>query len=135
MPIVSVEAANADFDRFADLMDLDLDTEEMSEDDLSTYEDNRRAIVKAIKSGQCSIDEQGEPTVHLKRPVGDRSTITFHEPTGATFLAVDKMRGSQDVSKMFAMLSEMTGTPIHVFGKLANRDLRVIRSLGLLFLA
>lgn len=131
---IDKDTAEREFNRFAELMDLDLDTSHMDEDDLAGFEKQKRTIVRAIETGHVVINDEGEPTVKLKRPRGDLTEITFHEPEGSTFLAMDQKKKTQDVSKMYSMLQDMADLQPGDLAKLKNRDLRVIQSIALLFL-
>lgn len=129
---VDRETAEQEFVRFCDMMDLDLEAEDMTEDDRASFTRQRETILAAIESGHVSVDDEGQPTIHLKKPVGEMSTLTLYEPTGSTFLARDK--GKQDVSKMYSMITDMAHVPPGSLAKLKNRDLKVIQAIAVLFL-
>ena len=131
---LSVEAANAEFERFAETMDLDLDLQDMDEDEKSNFEKHKRVFCKALSTGHCVMGETAEPTVELKKPIGETKSLTFHEPTGESFLALDRGKKGQDMSKMFHMMSVLCGVDPSVFSKLAQRDLKVCQSIALIFL-
>ena len=135
MSKVAPEVAEQEFQRFAELMDLDLDESKMNEEDLEGFLKHKRIILNAIVTGHVTVDDDGCPTVHLKRPTEQLSSVTFHEPTGSTFLSMDQKKKTQDVSKMYSMIQDMAGLPAGALAKMPNRDLRVVQSVGMLFLA
>ena len=133
--MITLEFAEQEFERFVELMDLDLDPQHMDDDDRDQLEKHRRVIVRAIQSGHVSVDEAGQPTIHLKRPPAGLTTITCYEPTGRAFLSMDAKKKTQEVSKMYSMIQTVTGTPEGTCSQLFNRDLKVLQAISLLFLA
>lgn len=131
--VVAGEVAEHEFARFLESMDLDPDLDRMSADERRAHEDNKRAVLRAIESGRLSIDENGQPVFIPTKGVTD--TITFFEPTGATFMAMDSKRRDQDIAKTFSLLAQMTKQPEQRFATMAQRDLKVCRALLSLFLA
>lgn len=131
---VSTEVAEAEYERFCDLMDLDIDVDGLDEDDQKELEDKKRVLVKAICKGHLTVSDAGEPTVRLKIPVDEVSEITFHEPDGSTILVTDKVRKDRSAAKLFEVMANLTGQPAHVFGKLKMRDMRVCQAVTTLFL-
>ena len=134
MTLVNRETAELDFARFAECMDLDFEEANMTEEDLDGFRKQKRVVLSAIQSGHVTVDDAGQPTVHLKFPIGDLQSVTFREPTGATFLAMDQKKKNQDVSKTFAMIQAMLKVNPGTLSDMQNRDLRVVQAIGLLFL-
>jgi hypothetical protein len=129
--VVALEVAEAEFDRFLESMDLEVDFSTMDEDDRKSFESNKRKFTRAVQRGQLCVNEKGEP---VYKPIsGD--VITFHEPTGATLMALDTVKKGADVQKSFAAMAEMTKTPRSVYAQMPQRDLAVCQSVFVLFLA
>jgi hypothetical protein len=137
MNTVSLDVAIDEFERFCGAMDLDFDLTKMTaEEDRKSFEQTRDRVVRSIERGHLIINENGEPVFTPQLGDGDaRSPITFHEPTGATVLAIDKAKKGQDAQKTFLMLADFTGQPVVRYAKMANRDFRVCQALMTLFLA
>lgn len=131
---VDEQTAREEFERFAELMDLDLSTDDMSEDDKRSLDRQKKVVIEAIKTGHVTVDEEGQPTVHLKCPTEKLKTVTLYEPTGSTFLVRDTKKANQEVSKMFSMLQDMAHLKPGDLAPLKNRDMRVIQAFGALFL-
>lgn len=131
--VVDKETAEAEFNRFAEMMDLDLDVTTMDEDDKRGFESQKSKVVNAIQSGALVINDQGEP-VFTPQSLDDAEPITFYEPTGATFMAMDKRKKNEDMGKMMSMLGDATKTHPSTFSRMKNRDFRVCQALLSLFL-
>ena len=128
---VDVSVAEVEFDRFCDAMGLDVDPVFMNEEDRANLTKHRAVIVDSIRDGKVVISEAGEP---IFSPSDDSDPLTFYEPTGATFLAMDSRKKGHDVAKMNAMLSDMTKTDPGRFSKMRNRDYKICQSLITVFL-
>lgn len=131
---VARDAAQADFDRFIQKMDLDVEPEGMDDEDLQAFKSAERVMSRAIRNGRLAINEQGEP---IYTPVMGvtKDPIIFHEPKGSTYSAMDQKKKGHDISKMFASMAEMTQTSAVTFEKMFARDLKVCQAIVTLFLA
>ncbi len=128
-----LEVAEKEFDRFTEAMDLDVDCEKMDEDDLKGFQSQKNIILLAIQKGDLSINENGEPVFTPTRS-NEGKPITFYEPTGATVMAMDKKKKSQEIAKQFAMMAEMTQTSPSTFSKMKYVDLKVCTAITVLFM-
>lgn len=133
MSQVAREVAENEFQRFADLMALDVDVSKMDADDAKSFVQQREVILAAIQRGHMTIDEEGQP---IYAPQADEGgPIVFYEPTGATFMAMDGKKKNADMSKLFAAMADMTKQPPIRFAKMKNRDMKVCMAVITLFLA
>lgn len=129
-PLISREVMELEFQRFADLMDLDLDPK--NSDESESLEQTKRVLFRAMATGALTFDERGVPT--YKTSTGD--SLTFPEPTGSVLIAMDGS-GKKDLgpAHRFALaFAELTGKPQHYFAKLPQRDIRVVQRIVQLFL-
>lgn len=126
---VAREVAEAEFDRWAEAMDLDLDTSEMDAEDLAAFGKQKRRIVRAIERGAVVINDTGEAVFTPERSSGVDGSITFHEHTGASLMAVDGKKKNEDVRKTFAVMADMTKQHPSVFSKLRGSDTKVAMAL------
>lgn len=128
--LIALEVAEAEFDRFVDSMDLDLDTKDMDAEDLTAFHKQRRRIIKAMMIGALVINEKGEA---VYAPQHERSkhkeAITFHERTGASLMAMDGKKKNQDVAKTFAVMADMCKVHPSVFAGLTGVDDKVCGAL------
>ena len=132
---VDQETAELEFERFLEAMDIDADTKAMSEEDRAGFEGQKQTIVMAIRKGRLHVNENGEPVFTPSTVDIDGGTLTFYEPSGASYMAMDTKKKGQDVGKMFAMMSDMTKQPAKVFANMKQRDLKVCQAVAVLFLA
>ena len=131
--VVAKDAAEVEFDRFVEMMDLDVDPEGWDDEDKKSFVDCKRKIIGAIMDGRLVVDDNGQPVF---TPSGkDAQPITFHEPTGASLIATDAKKQSHAAGKSMRFLADITQVPEVVFSKMASRDLKVCQSIVILFLA
>lgn len=132
---VATEVAEAEFDRFVEAMDLDIDPKGWDADDKKSFEEAKRKIVRAIERGKLAVDGDGQPVLTTASKSGEAKQITFYEPIGADLMAMDQKKKNHDVAKMYATLGAITKTDAQTFASMANRDLKVCQAILGLFLA
>lgn len=130
---VAREVGEAEFDRFVGAMDLDVDEARMDADDRKSFGELRERLVRAIVEGHLVVDDKGQ-FVYTPRTGNQTDPITFREPTGASFMAMDTKKKDQNVAKMYAVMADITGLDIKTFSKMASRDLKVCQAIITLFL-
>lgn len=130
---VGREVAESELQRFLESMDL-LDKLEakMTDDDARSLDNTKERIIAAMMRGYLVIDDKGQPVYTPQ--LGICEPITFYEPTGATFMAMDGAGKGKDMTKMFRMLGEMCQCDPSRFSKMKNRDLGVCLAIMTLFL-
>jgi 2-polyprenyl-3-methyl-5-hydroxy-6-metoxy-1,4-benzoquinol methylase len=128
--VIDKETAEAEFERFCEMADLDLD-EALDEEEKSTLENLRRTFVKAVMRGRLVINEKGEAEYTPEQG----GVITFYEVRGETLLASDSVKQGKDIARMFAMLGSMTRQPPARFMKMPMRDFKVCKAIFLLFMS
>lgn len=133
MSKIAKEVAEQEFERFADAMDLDVDTSTMDDDDRKGFEQQKGRIVSAICSGSLVINDNGEPVFTPQRSK-DAGPITFQEPDGAALMAMDRKKKSEDIGKLYATMGAMTGTNAKTFSGMKMADLKVCMAITTLFL-
>jgi hypothetical protein len=130
--IVDRQTAEQEFERFAEAMDLDLDFTGLDENDRRDSERDRQIFVKAVMVGRLAVDADGRPVF---TPKGGATAITFGEPKGHALVAMDNVKKSRDVGKMFASMADMTGTSAATFSGMGMADLKICMAIWTLFLA
>ena len=126
----SPDVADAEFERFCELMDIDND---VTGEDKQGFDKQRAVLLKALQSGLLVIDDNGEPeyspvVIKLEKPVH------FYEPTGATYMVMDRKKDGHNIGKLHAMMADMTRQNPQVFAAMKQRDYRVCQAIVLLFL-
>jgi len=122
---LDAETAESEFGRFVDEMDLDLEESEMDAEDLGAFRKQKGRVLKALRRGSLVIEDNGEPTF----TTSDGQTITLHERTGASLMAMDGRKKGHDVAKMYAVLADMSRKPVSTFAKMRGRDIKVLEAL------
>lgn len=130
MSKISREVAEQEFARFADAMDLDVDTSKLDAEDLAAFNKQRERIIRAMEVGALVINENGEAVYTPQRPTSQhKDPITFHERTGASLMAMDGKKKGQDVAKTYAVMADMCRVHPKVFAGLAGVDIKVCEAL------
>lgn len=130
---VAPEVAEAEFERFVEAMDLDLDTAQMDDEDRKSLEQQKSRIVSAIQKGSLVVNDIGEP-VYTPIRSENADAIHFREPTGASLMAMDRKKKNEDVGKMYAIMGDITGNHANRFAKMVLSDLKVCQAVTSLFL-
>lgn len=130
---VAKDVAEAEFERFVETMDLDIDPATMDEDDKKGLDQQRNRIIRAIQTGALYVNDNGEPVFTAQR-TKDGEPLTFHEPTGASLMAMDRKKKTEDVGKMYAVMADITKTHASTFAKMKMSDLKVCQAVTALFL-
>ena len=133
MPLNKIPAdmASAEFNKFAEAMDIDTDVENMDEEDKKDFEGIRRKI-ESIMSGRLVVNDNGEPEY---TPEGAENALVFQEPTGASLMASDKRKKTENVARLNTVMGEMCGVPSKTSAMLQMRDFKVCSAITTLFLA
>ena len=130
---IAKEVAEQEFSRFVECMDLDVDPADMDEDDRKGFNQQKDRVIAAIQSGALVTSDKGEPTFTPQRS-NDAEPITFYEPTGASLMAMDRKKKTEDIGKLYAAMGDMTKTHANVFSKMKMADLKVCMAITTLFL-
>lgn len=128
--LVEQGVAEAEFDRFVEAMDLDLDTSVMDAEDLTAFNKQKSRLIRAVVRGNLVFNEAGEA---IYTPVNPRSkhkeAITFHERSGASLMAMDGKKKNHEVAKTYAVLADMCQVHPSVFANLFGTDVKVCEAL------
>ncbi len=133
--VIAAEAAQVEFDRFAEGMDLELDPVLMDEDDLAQFKKVKARLLSALMNGSLVINEKSE-AVYTPRNPNSKSTdpLTFHERTGSAIMAMDGKKKNYDVAKTYAVMAEMCKVHPSVFAGLVGIDGKICESIFMLLM-
>lgn len=124
------EVAEQEFERFADAMDLDIDTAELDAEDQAAFNKQRSRIVRAVQRGSLVFNENGEAVYTPSNPGSKhQDPITFHERTGASLMAMDGKKKNHDVAKTYAVMADMCKVHPSTFAGLKGSDVKVCEAL------
>lgn len=125
--------AELEFNRFVAAMKLDVEEEYLNDEDKAGLQLNRRRMLRAIEDGSLVIDGDGIP-IYTPQRSDNTEPITFHEPTGASLMAMDRKKAGADVGKMFSIMADFTRTEQGRFAGLKTSDLNVCMAVATLYL-
>lgn len=127
---VATDAAEVEFNRFTEEMDLNIDTATMDADDLSAFYKLKARIIRAIGNGSLIFNEGGE-AIYTPQKKGSKynEPLTFHERTGASLMAMDGKKKNHDVAKTYAVMADMCKVHPGVFAGLIGVDIKVCEAL------
>lgn len=127
--VIDIETASAEFDRWAEAMDLELDTALMDADDLNGFTRQKNRIVRAIERGALVVNDDGEAQYTPQNAKSKhQDAITFHERTGLT--AMDGAKKNQDMKRTYAVMGEMCKVHPNVFASnLVGIDIKVCEAI------
>jgi hypothetical protein len=127
-PKAAQEVADAEFNRFTEEMDLDVEVDLMDAEDLTAFLKQKRRFIAAIMDGSLVINDNGE-AVYTPRKSGDIEPLTFHERTGASTMAMDGKKKGHDVAKTYAVMADLTKTHSSTFAKMKGIDIKVCEAI------
>ncbi len=127
---IAKEVAEAEFDRFSEAMDLNLNTTVMDSEDLTQFNKQKDRIIQAVQSGALVFNEDGEAVYTPQhRNTKQKDPITFHERTGASLMAMDGKKKGHDVAKTFAVMGDMCKVHPNVFAGMVGSDGKVCEAI------
>lgn len=130
---VAREVAEAEFERFVEANALLVEFDGMEKEDVDSFREQKERILRAIETGALVVSEDGEPTFTPQR-TKDATPLTFHEPTGASLMAMDRKKKNEDVGKLYATMGDMTRTDAKTFSNMKMADLKLCMAVTVLFL-
>ncbi len=133
MTKVAREVAEQEFNRFVTDNAILVDYEGALKEDKDEFNQQKEHIVQAIMKGSMVINEDSEP-VYTPQRTKDADPLTFHEPTGASLMAMDRKKKNEDVGKLYATMGDITRTNAKTFSSMKMADLKVCMAVTVLFL-
>lgn len=127
---IAKEFAEAEFSRLCDVWDIDLDA--MDSQEKADFDNVKRKIVTCFCRGQMALDDTGE---HVSFTPRSGEVVTFHVPTGADLMAMDRVKEGENIKKMYVLLGAIGKTAPAVFSKMDTRDLKPLMAFASLFMA
>lgn len=128
---VAADVAEAEFDRFCLVFELDVDPAQMDEKDKASFRQHKAVVTNAIRRGRLTFDGESRPVFRTSEGV----ELVFNEPRGKNIKAMDKQREGHNVSSEIAILAEITEKPPVTFENMLNRDWKVCNAFFTLFMA
>ena len=133
---VAPEAAEMEFERFAEAWRIDTETDHLDEDDVKSFNNTKRRIVLAIQSGLLTVDETGEQlkfTFEFSE-IANIESLTLKPCKGAALTKWDNFKEKQQMKKINATMGDICSCNPAVFPQMDFRDLKVVQAVCTLFL-
>lgn len=128
MDIINSDVALVEFDRFVELMDLDVDTDDLDAEDLTAFNKIKKRLVKALCKGSLVINDKGE-AMFTPQNTTLEEPLTFHERTGASLMAMDGVKKNHTVAMSYKVMADMTRCHPNTFAKLKGNDIKVCEDI------
>lgn len=134
---IDKETAEDEFERFCDGWEIDTDTSDMTEEDVTGFNAQKNHFVKAVQKNRLSVNDDGTLSYTFsdfsEKKAGE--TINIRQPKGAAYMEMDNFKEQQGVRKTFSVLSGMTGKSVGYFSGVDGVDLKPLQAVIILFLA
>lgn len=130
---IAEDVAQIEFDRFVDLMDLDISDDFLDNDEKKDLAELKRKFTTSVQKGELLVLENGEVSYTPQRSE-DKTIIVFSECTGAALQAMDRRKKSEDTGKLFAAMGSITHTSAATFSKMKMYDLKVCMAVTTLLM-
>ena len=130
------KAAEEEFNKWADNFYLDRDIESMDSEEADDFIKIKKQFMLALRIGRISIDEEGDLTLKLIKPFGDKEELVFAQEFNSTaFIKMDRHKEKESMKKTLSFLGGWTKTDPKQLYRLDARDMKLCLSLTTLFLA
>ena len=130
--MISEEFAKAEFARWAEACDFDLDPQYMNSDTREDVARRERIITRAMCAGHLTVDGEGVLRYALQLgPIKGVTEVVFDpNPDGSALLATDTTKPGRDAAKLYAMVQCLTKTPAGFMVAAKRRDREVILAVA-----
>lgn len=125
---VTPEAAAAEFERFIEANDIDVNESFMDAEDRTAFNKQKRRLLRAIESGALVINEQGE-AIYTPQNSDRTDPLHFRQRTGASLMAADRKKKGEDAGKMYAIMGDMARCEPKCFAALKGTDIKVCEAI------
>lgn len=115
---VALEVAQQEFERWADVFEIDIDTAGLDDEELKAFEAFKQKFIKRIQSGALSMDEDG--SLEFTPRGDDGEPLKFEEPTGAVLSA--RQKNDTDIQAARRVLATWAGVSPKRFADMKLRD-------------
>lgn len=125
MASISPEVAAQELEKFFTAMGLDFDVDGMDEASREAFESAKADLVAAMGTGKLHINSEGQAVFTTR----EGKQLTFREPTGASLMAMDSVRGG-DTNRLVAFMQDVTGSNPGEFAKMNLRDFKICAAVA-----
>jgi hypothetical protein len=134
---IDLETAEAEFMRYCESNDFEIDETAMNDDEKESFADIKRRFIKCCREGRVEVDGMDlKYTVSKLSPEGFAGdVVTVKRPGGNAFMGMDNFKDRESVHKLHGFMSAMTGKEIKYFSKLDIADWKFLQAVSSLFLS
>ena len=133
---IDFETAELMFAEFADNWRIKTDTSKFKKEDVESFEQAKERIIDAYMDGRLeNVDGDAKTlqyTFAFPEDLGCQ-TIKIRRPRGSTYMQADSGKKDDSMSKMFFMLSEMTGKNNAFYSKVDGVDIKTLTAITTVF--
>lgn len=132
---IAQEVAEAEFERFAEIWDIDSNVGVMSLEDKAAFDAHKSRVVKEVCRGVAVIEEDGRVLYNLKYPRegGALEALTF-DVTRGNKTVMDGFKEREQTKRGAAYIGTLAGQPVKTMLGLDPRDQKFGEALAVLFL-
>ena len=131
------ETAEAEFFRYCDNNEIEYDESSMNEDEKDSFDDIKKTFVKACMAGRVEVD--GTSLKYTLSKFSAESVrnkpIILKRPGGNAFSSMDGFKERENVKKLHAFMSAMTGQDLKYFTLVDALDWKFFSGMATLFLS
>jgi len=131
--VLSPDQAKKECQRFLDEWEIEINMNAMNEDTQEDFESFKIRLANALERGRLSIDEDGDPHMHLRNPVGTLTDIHFHLPDAPVFRAFDEYKEGKNIAKSFKVIAAMCKISDGEINRFDGRDIKICQNVFQLF--
>ena len=115
---VATEVAAVEFERWAELFEIDISTDGLDEEEVKAFEAFRNKFIKRVETGAITLDDDGVISFTPRGDDGD--ALKFDEPTGSLLSA--RLKNDSDVQAARRVLAAWSGAAPKRFADMKLRD-------------
>ena len=133
--VMSEELAEKEFERWANLANIDLSG--YAEDEVVAFLKIKKRISNAFKNGSLILNDDGTLEYEVSRasPAGYAGEkVKIGSLNGRAWLAADKYKSEEQIHKLIAVASAITGKDTGWFANLASGDFLFFTNIVSLFM-
>jgi hypothetical protein len=135
---IDFKIAEEEFYKICESWEIDTDTKGMTSDEIVDFNGLKRKIIKAIRLGRLSFNEDETMTYIVSQYSSDDLSgeeLIVKRPKGSDYTGMDQFKEGKDMHKTYSLLAGMIGKPIQFLNKLDGLDLKPLLAISTLFLA
>jgi hypothetical protein len=128
---LSEDVASEQIENFLDYYEIDLELDvEVGKDMIDRI---LQKLKKSVQAGRVEFNSDGTVVQYLKKPSGKFDTIKYNEMTGKAKLEAEKIAGSKNMARVYALLGALSGLGINAVSSLKGPDLTLAECIGVVF--